>query len=278
MPLPRSTTHLAGLRARGERDLLFAVDRRQEHGRAERGLRHRQVGAREDVVALADETLVGSDAHARRRGRRPGRRAHRHAPRRRSGCAGRRGCRPGRPRRASAPRCAARGRSTRLQRSLTSCPAPPHFGHVCVRTNSPKALRETCCTWPIPPHTSQALIVAPGSAPLPWQRVARDRDLERDAHRDASRRVHQVDLPPRRPRRRRGRAAAPRRAREQVVAEERGEEVGEVPEVEVARLEAAGCAGRRGRTGRRAGAAPGWTAPRTPPPPGGTARPRQVGR
>ena len=27
-------------------------------------------------------------------------------------------------------------------------PEPPHVGHACVRTNSPKTLRETCCVRP----------------------------------------------------------------------------------------------------------------------------------
>ena len=54
------------------------------------------------------------------------------------------------------------------------------------------------------------------------------------------------------------------RAAEEVVAEERGEEVAEPADVEVGRLEAAASAGRRGRSGRRARASRSSRAPRTP--------------
>ena len=49
-------------------------------------------------------------------------------------------------------------------------PAPPHVGHVCVRTNSPKTLRETCCNCPWPPQVAQVTFSVPGSAPSPSQR------------------------------------------------------------------------------------------------------------
>ena len=37
-------------------------------------------------------------------------------------------------------------------RRLDLAPEPPHAGQACVRTNSPKTLRDTCCSRPAPPH------------------------------------------------------------------------------------------------------------------------------
>ena len=61
MPAPAQDAHLAGLRARLELELDVAVERRHVDRCAERGLRHRQVDRREQVVALADEARVGPD-------------------------------------------------------------------------------------------------------------------------------------------------------------------------------------------------------------------------
>src|SRR5262249_31420289 len=51
------------LRPRLELELRLAVERRHLHGRAERGVRHRQVDGAEDVVALAHEPGVGLDPY-----------------------------------------------------------------------------------------------------------------------------------------------------------------------------------------------------------------------
>ena len=53
---------------------------------------------------------------------------------------------------------------------VTIRPTPPHCGHVPVRTNSPKTLRETCWTRPMPLHVVHVTGLVPGSAPLPLQR------------------------------------------------------------------------------------------------------------
>ena len=148
------------------------------------------------------------------------------------------------------------GISTVSVRSSTTRPAPRHSlhgvsilrpepaqsGHACVRTNSPKTLRVTCWSRPAPPQVGQVEISVPGSAPFPLQCAHVDRDLERDVARDAVRGVDEVDLdggrevgsPP---------AARPA-AEEDVVAEERREEVGEVAEVDVSGLEAAAAQAR----------------------------------
>jgi len=55
------------------------------------------------------------------------------------------------------------------QGSSTIRPLPRHVGHPWARTNSPKTLRETCCTRPAPPQVGQVVTALPGSAPLPEQ-------------------------------------------------------------------------------------------------------------
>ena len=116
-------------------------------------------------------------------------------------------------------------------------PEPAQSGHACVRTNSPNTLRVTCCSRPAPPHVGHVEISDAGLRAAPAAVRARDRDLERDVARDAVRRVDEVDLDGGGEV---GSAPAPRPAAESdVVAEERGEEVGEIAEVDVTRLEAA---------------------------------------
>src|SRR5262245_22508730 len=51
-----------------------------------------------------------------------------------------------------------------------SLPAPLHVGQVPARTNSPKTLRDTCRTRPLPPQVGQVVTGVSGSAPLPPQR------------------------------------------------------------------------------------------------------------
>ena len=64
IPRPAQDAHLARLRARVELELDRAVERLDADRGADGGLDDRQVDLREDVVSLADEALVGADAHA----------------------------------------------------------------------------------------------------------------------------------------------------------------------------------------------------------------------
>ncbi len=73
-------------------------------------------------------------------------------------------------------------------------PVPLQRGHACVRTNSPKTLRETCWSRPAPPQVSQRTGSVPGSAPSPPQRRALRRDLERHLPDDAVRSLDELDL------------------------------------------------------------------------------------
>ena len=59
----RQDDDLARLRPGRQLELLLPVERRDREGGAERGLREGQVDGRVDVVALAHESLVGTDAH-----------------------------------------------------------------------------------------------------------------------------------------------------------------------------------------------------------------------
>ena len=156
----------------------------------------------------------------------------------RVGSAVRRGCRPGcRPRRSLA-RPSAPDPLQSSQGCSTTRPSPPHCGHACVRTNSPNTLRETCCSRPVPLQVvadacSRARLGAVASAAR-----ARDGDVERDVAARPRRCLDELDLDLRRDVARRGPGAAPAGA-EEVVAEERREEIGQAAEVELRRAEAA---------------------------------------
>ena len=147
------------------------------------------------------------------------------------------GCRP----RSCARRARGRRRGTSVHGVSILRPEPPQVGHVCVRTNSPKTLRETCCSRPDAAARRAGRHLAARLGPVAAAVRARDGDLERHLARRALRRFDELDLHGRR--RGRRRASAPRPA-EQVVAEERREEIGEAAEVEVARLEAAAAQAR----------------------------------
>ena len=104
---------------------------------------------------------------------------------------------------------------------------------------------------------------------------ARDRDLERHLAASFPSRPRRARSRPSRRDRRRASGRAPA---EQVVAEERREEIGEAAEVEVARAGSRRCAGPRGRSGRRARASRTSRAPRRPRRPRGSAPPRRARR
>src|SRR5262249_54829565 len=124
----------------------------------------------------------------------------------------------------------------------TTRPVPPHCGHDDVRTNSPKMLRATCCSRPLPSQRGQVETCVPGCTPSP-RHVAHCTatwiGTLAVVPRAASARA------PRGPRPGAGRAraaarGAPARApAEEIVAEERAEEVADVAEIEVARREPA---------------------------------------
>ena len=97
---------------------------------------------------------------------------------------------------------------------------------------------ETCCTRPAPPQVGQVTGSVPGSAPLPLAGRAGDGDAERHVARDAARGLDELDLDLGGDVRA-ARGAAPAADAEEVVAEERGEEVAERPEVEARGREAA---------------------------------------
>ena len=241
MPWPRSTRTspgcVPGLEL--ELDRRRRASRRRPSRRAPPGRSSGRPGRR-CRCPRARSARPGGRAPRRRR-RRRGRRARRRGPRRRGGSAGRRGSRP--------------GSSTSSVRSSSVRPAPAHVSHGCsivapaaagtrgsaaVRTNSPKTLRETCCSRPAPPQRGQVVTVVPGCGAVAAARRAGGGDLERDRRRSrpraaSTRSISTSAATSRAARRALGAAARP----EQVVAEERGEEVAEVAEVEVGRLEAA---------------------------------------
>src|SRR5438067_10984342 len=62
-PAPTKHAHLTGLHAGLELELDVTVEGLNRHGRAQRGLDDRQIDLREDVVALAHEALVRTDAN-----------------------------------------------------------------------------------------------------------------------------------------------------------------------------------------------------------------------
>ena len=175
------------------------------------------------------------------------------------------------------------GTSTSIWRSSTTTPAPvqvwhgcsmitprpAHCGHACVRTNWPSGLRVTCCSRPVPSQRGQRGVSVPGSTPSPPHVPQRDGDLERHLDLLAARRLDELDLDLRAD----VCAAATRPAAgaEEVVAEERREEVAEIAEVEVASAGTRPSASRRARTGRRRRVSRSSTAPRTPRSPRGSA-------
>src|SRR6476619_1491852 len=106
----------------------------------------------------------------------------------------------------------------------TSTPRPRQSGHGCARTNSPNTLRETWCSRPLPSQRAQVRGCVPGSTPSPPHAM----HVAATSHGTGT-------MTPR---------AAParlaRRAAEDAVTEQRGEQVAEVAHVEVRRREAAG--------------------------------------
>ncbi len=228
----RGASDLAGLRARVEADVDVAVERRDGERRPERRLADGQVDGRHDVVAVADEALVWGDPDedvdvAGAAAERPGVALAREAD-----ALAVVDSRRDLARRGFAPRSPGRPRRTPGRASATTRPAPPHSGQVEVRTNWPKTELETDWSRPAPPHRSQVSGWVPGSAPEPEQ-VAHDTATGNGiVLRDPARGIRELDLDlgenvgaARRPRCPRPDAA------EEVVSEERREEIGKPAEV-----------------------------------------------
>ena len=69
-------------------------------------------------------------------------------------------------------------------------PEPPQVGQVWVKTMMPPDRR----TWPAPRQVGQVTRLEPGSAPEPWQRVARDELAEGNLLLHPARRLLERDL------------------------------------------------------------------------------------
>ena len=156
IPFAAEDADLARLRAGLELELHLAVERRDGHAsrRAPPASIVRST-VREDVVAVAHEALVGRDAHLARRRRRPDRRATPAWPSPRSRIRWPSWIPAGPRPRASAARATRPAPSHSPHGCSTTLPAPPQRAARSVRTNSPKTLRETCCTRPAPPQVGQ---------------------------------------------------------------------------------------------------------------------------
>src|SRR5579862_9566013 len=224
----------AGLRPRVELELLVAVEGRDLDRRAECGLGHRQVDGRVDVVALAHEAWVGSHVDA-----------HVCVP-----CA--RAEDAGVPLAGEADLLAVvdAGWNLDVQPALFD-DAAGALADRAWRLDAParaSARRARLRANELPEDAARDLLQAAGTA---TRRTGRDlaarlcavaaaalashRDAERNLADGAAGRLDEFDLDV-------GaeiRAARPHARSEEIVSEERGEEVGEVAEVEVSRLEAA---------------------------------------
>ena len=113
-------------------------------------------------------------------------------------------------------------------------------GHAWARTNSPKRLRETWCRRPLPSQRGTGPRLRSRLDPVAAAHLAGGRHLERHLHLRSARGLDELDLDlcadVRAPLLR----AAAHAAAEDVVAEERGEEVAQPADVEVGRREPAG--------------------------------------
>src|SRR5581483_9418644 len=215
-------------------ELLVAVEGRDLDRRAERGLGHRQVDGRVDVVALAHEAWVGSHVDA-----------HVCVP-----CA--RAEDAGVPLAGEADLLAVvdAGWNLDVQPALFD-DAAGALADRAWRLDAParaSARRARLRANELPEDAARDLLQAAGTATRRTGRdlaarlcavaaaaLARHRDAERNLADGAAGRLDEFDLDV-------GaeiRAARPHAARDEIVSEERGEEVGEVAEVEVSRLEAA---------------------------------------
>ena len=226
--------HLARLRARLELELGVAFERRHGDRRAERRLDDVRSHGRDDVVRRRARAARPGRRAPRRRHHRPGRRSRPRDPRRASGSAGRRGSRQGSRRRAVVVTSVRPWPSHSEHGVSTIRPLPAQRGQAPARTNSPKTLRETCCTRPAPAHVEHVDRRRARLGAVAGAASAGRRDLELDVPRDARVGLGELDLDPRR-----GIAAAAGRrtasgTSEEVVAEEGREDVAEVAEVEVA--------------------------------------------
>src|SRR5262249_19391906 len=229
--------HGARLHARVERELDVAVERRHGHRRAERCLHDRQVDLREDVVPLAHEPLVRTHAHEDVQIAGPA------AERARVPCAGE----------ADALAVVDPRGDLDVERPLVERAAGAAAGLARVLDDpaGAAALRARHGAHELAEDAARDLLEPPGTAAAPTGRDARagldavaaagptlDGGLDGHARSRPARRVDELDLDLGRDVAAARRAAAHAGA-EEIVAEERAEEVADVAEVEVARREAA---------------------------------------
>ena len=234
-PLATQDAHLAGLRASLELEREVALERR-----------HGELGARAACTIVRSTSARMSSPSRSKRGSRatwtstyasPGRPPPVPAvARAECGSAGRRGSRPGSRPPAPSPRPCGRfplhAAARRLDRP---CPTPRHVGQAWVRTNSPKTLRETCCRLrPGPPQVWHGDALRARARRRSRRRPRRRPRLSTSTVRStpvnasaSSIATAIADVA----------AASPPAAvaREEVVAEEGGEDVAQVREGEVAR-------------------------------------------
>src|SRR5439155_25509710 len=233
--LPMQHDDRSGLRPRVERELGLAVERRQLDGRAERGLRHRQVDSREDVVALPDEARFGPNAHLDVDV---------------AGAAA--GTRMAAARQADPLAVVDPGRDLDGERALLddAARAPAVAARLLDPPAGAAALGAALGADELPEEAARDLLQPSGAAARRARRDlaagfgarataarALDRHVVGDLARHAAGGLHELDLDLC------GNvgtaAAAATRASEEIVAEERGEQVGEAAEVDAAGREAA---------------------------------------
>ena len=262
IPLPFRTLHRPGLRAGLEIELELALERRHLGLRAERRFGHREVDRRVDVVALAHESLVGSDVDEDIDV--PGLPAERA----RVSFA-----------RETDPLAVVDSRRdldvdvALLEDSSRACACLARVLDDLARAAAARTrLASDELAEPGARHSLEVTRAAALFArrdcgarldSVAAARIASSRDLNRHRASDAGSGLLELDLDLRRNVRP---ARSPRAGgdAEDVVAEEGGEDVGEAPEIERRRTEARRSGGRRGRNGRRAGVSPTSRAPRTP--------------
>ena len=267
--------HLAGLRARRHLELELAGERRDRRGRPERGVGHRQPQRRVQVVAVADEARVGPHAHDDERVA--------------ALAAAEAGVAlaadadllavvdPGRDVDLELAPCDDGGRRRGSRRTAARAPRPP----AAVRARplldelAEDVLRDAAGRTRRRRTSGTPRDAVPGSAPVAPQRSQGTATSTGTRDSDPGERLLELDLDDGldvaaalRPR------ALPR-CPEEVLAEERGEDVGEVAEVRERRLEAAAPEPRLPVAVVESRAARGRRAPRTPRRPRGSAARRR---
>ena len=172
---------------------------------------------------------------------------------------------------APAAALADRGRDAR-----STSPEPEQLGHARTRRTRRRRSARPARRWPLPPHVSHVCACFPGSTPLPAQTSHGSATGNGTEPRGPVRRLDELDLDLRGDVGAAALAPARAPAAEEVVAEEGGEDVGQVAEVEVRRLEAAAAQPRVAVAVVELRAPRASRAPRTPRRPRGSAPRRRA--